>query len=356
MQHSKIITIAGLVVALTVLSGCTVNLGFGGGSKGPDGGVFKTTTKGEAWDSKALVPTTSGRPGAINNFDASVMALDPSDSKALYYGTFENGLMYSYDGGDEWFPVISLGRVTISALAVDPADKCSIYAAIDNKVMKSEDCSRTWTQTYFDNELDVKVSSIAIDGYDSRNVYIGTSRGEIIASSDYGKSWRTLNRFEDKVKKVVVAPADSRVIFVATERRGLFRTMDKGTTWISLEEALNEFPDANRFRDLYASKGQPGFVLLATNYGLVKTINYGDDWTALTLITPEKEATINAAIVSEQNSQEIFYITNTTFYGSSDGGANWTTKKLPSARSGWNLLADPKDINTMYLGVRNINQ
>ncbi len=356
MHHSKLLTIAGLVIALSVLSGCTVNLGFGGGSKGPDGGVYKTTTKGETWVSKALIPTTSGRPGTINNFDASVMALDPSDSKALYYGTFENGLMYSYDGGDEWFPVIGLGRTTIAALAIDPADKCSIYAAIDNKVMKSEDCNRTWTQTYFDNELDLTVSSIAVDNYDSSNVYIGTSRGEIIASSDFGKSWRTMNRFEDKVKKVVVAPADSRVIFVATERQGLFRSMDKGVTWVSLEAALEEFPDANRFRDLYASKAQPGFVLLATNYGLVKTINYGDDWTALTLITPEKEATINAAIVSEQNAQEIFYITNTTFYGSSDGGENWTTKKLPSARSGWSLLADPKDINTMYLGVRNINQ
>lgn len=356
MKRPAYLAVIGLVLGVSILSGCTLNLGFGGGPKGPDGGVYKTTLKGETWQSKSLIPTTAGRPGTINNFDASVLVMDPSDNKALYYGTFENGLMYSYDGGDEWFPVVGLGRVTIKSVAIDPIDKCTIYVAIDNKVMKSEDCSRTWTQTYFDNELDLIVSSVVVDHYDSRNIYIGTSRGEIIASSDYGKSWRTLNRFDDEVIKVVVAPADSRVIFVATERKGLFRSMDRGGSWLSLESALESFPDANRFRDLYVSKVQPGFVLLANNYGLLKTINYGDDWTALQLITPEKEATINAAIVSEQDTKEIFYITNTTFYGTSDGGENWTTKKLPSTRSGWSLVADPKDINTMYLGVRHINQ
>lgn len=343
------------LIAVVTLSGCTINLGFGGGAKGPDGGIYKTTNKGETWVQKSLIPTTAGRPGVINSFDAGVLVPDPSDTNALYYGTLENGLFYSYDAADEWNPVTKLGPVTINSISVDPQNKCTIYVAIANKVMKSEDCSRTWEQSYYDNQLDVTVDNVLVDHYDSRNVYIGTSRGEIIASSDYGKSWRTLNRFEDKVKKIIIAPSDSRVIFVATEKKGLFRSRDKGQSWESLAEQLKEFPDSNRFRDLYVSKVQPGLVILANNYGLVKSINFGDDWTGIKLITPEKEATINAVAISEQDAKQIFYITNTTFYSTTDGGDNWTTKKLPSTRAGWDLIVDPTNSNVLYLAVHHIN-
>lgn len=355
MKYTKYLPWLVVTLLVITLSGCTLDLGFGSKPKGPDGGIFKTTNKGETWQQKALIPTTSGNPIVINNLDANILAIDPSDPKALYYGAIDNGLFYSYDAADSWLPASTLGKVTVSALAVDPENKCAIYAAVDNRVMKSVDCSRTWEQIYYDNDLAVSISNIAIDHYDSKIVYIATSRGEIIASSDSGKSWRTLNRFEDKVKKIVIAPNDSRIILLATEREGLFRSDNKGETWTSLAESLKDFPDSNRFRDLYVSKTQPGLIIFATNYGLIKSINYGDDWMAIKLITPEKEAVINSVLVSEQNTKEIFYVTNTTFYGSYDGGENWTTKKLPSTRSGWLLMADPDNANTMYLGVRHVD-
>lgn len=357
MKHSRYVLMLVVVIFAITLSGCTLDLGFGNSApKGPDGGVFKTVTKGEVWQQKALIPTTSGRPGVINTLDASVLAIDPSDNRAVYFGTIGSGLYYSYDGSESWLPAINLGPVTVSALAIDPQNKCAIYAAVDNRVMKSVDCSRTWQQVYFDNQLDLTIPSIAIDHYDSHNVYIATSRGEVIASSDFGKSWRTLNRFNDKVKKVIVAPADSRIIFAATEGKGIFRSNDKGKTWKDFELTLKDFPNSNSVRDLYVSKLQPGFVLLANDYGLLKSINYGDDWTSIKLITPEKEGIINSAIVSEQDVKQIFYVTSTTFYSTADGGTNWTTKKLPSTRAGNILLADPNNASIMYLGVKEIKK
>jgi len=354
MKYHHFIYLASVLFLVLILSGCTFSFG-GGKSTGPDGGIFKTNTKGETWQQKALIPTTSGKPIVINSLDTNVLALDPSDTKALYYGTVDNGLFYSYDGAESWLPASTLGKVTVNALAVDPQSKCTIYAGVANKVMKSVDCSRTWAQVYYDNELNVMINNIAIDHYDSKVIYIATSRGEIITSSDSGTSWRTLNRFDNKVTKIIIAPTDSRIILLATEKQGLFRSNDKGETWTSLAEALKDFPDSSRFRDLYVSKTQPGLVIFATDYGLLKSINYGDDWMALKLITPEKEAVINSVIISEQNVKEIFYVTNTTFYGTVDGGENWTTKKLPSTRAGWSLLADPNNINQMYLGVRQLN-
>ncbi len=345
-----------IIPAVVSLAGCSINFNLGGGTpKGPDGGIYKSTTNGEAWQSRSLVPTTAGKATSLTNLDATVLVMDPSDSKALYYGTIDNGLFLSLDAGESWLPLASLGRVTVNAMGVDPLDKCNLYAAVANRVMKSIDCGRTWKQAYYDNELDVDILTLAIDHYDSRNVYIGTSRGDIIISNDGGDSWRTLERFDDEVQKLVISPTDSRIIFAATEGEGIFRSSDAGASWLSLEEQLKEFPDSRRFRDLYVSKVQPGLVILANNYGLLKTINYGDDWTTIPLITPEKEAIINAVVISERNPLEIYYVTNTTFYSTIDGGDNWTTKKLPSTRAGRALIADGSNAGLLYLAVKQIN-
>ncbi len=352
MTIQKIIVLSCAIFVSLTLSACTINLGFGGKTTGPDGGVYKTTNRGEIWQQKSLIPTTSGKPNVINNLDATFIASDPGDPKALYFGSIENGIFFSYDAAETWQPIKALGPITARAFAVDPASKCTLYAAIANKVMKSSDCGRTWQQVYYDNELEVFIPTIAVDAYDSRNVYIGTTRGEIIASSDYGKSWRTLQRFDNEVRKIILAPLDTRIIMVATKDKGLFRSMDKGAHWEALAERLKEFENSSRFRDISFSKAQAGFMIYATNYGLLKTINYGDDWTALKLITPEKEATINSVVSGSQNVKEIYYITDTTFYGTTDGGENWSTKKLPSTRAGRMLIEDLAQPGVMYLGVQ----
>ena len=125
---------------------------------------------------------------------------------------------------------------------------------------------------------------------------------------------------------------------------------------MSLQDKLKDFQDNRRFRDLFLSGAQPGFVLLATKYGLIKSINNGDDWTALQLITPESEATINSAITNPTNVEELYYVTNTTFYHSTDGGQNWSTKKLPSTRPANIILSDPNDPKTLYLSFKAVSK
>ncbi len=344
------------MMGAVALSGCTIDFNLGSSaSKGPDGGVYKSATKGSVWQQKSLIPTTSGKPSNISALNANALVMDPTDSNTLYFAAADNGLFYTYDGGENWWPVNALKGYNITTLAVDPKARCTIYAASANRLLKTSDCGRSWLQTYYDNELDVAVTSIAIDQYDSQLMYIGTSRGDIIFSADAGKTWRALNRFDHQIKKIMISPADSRLMFVATVQNGLFRSDDRGQTWHDLKETLKKFDDSDRFRDLYLSRVRPGLMILATNYGLLKSVNNGDDWTALILITPEKEATINSVVVSETNPEEIYYVTNTTFYGSADGGNNWATKKLPSNRAGRTLIADPNQAGVLYLAVRQLN-
>ncbi len=350
----KRLALLSLVFAAIVLSGCTINIG-NSNNGGADGGVFKSTTKGQNWQQLSLIPTTSGKPNTLAGLNASVLEIDPSDSSAIYYGGLENGLFYSYDGAESWQPVKQLQGMTIAAMAVDPKDKCTLYAAVGNRLVKSEDCNRTWEQVYYDNETEVSIMTVAIDHYDSQYVYIGTSRGDVILSSDAAVSWRTVARLENPVKEVAVNPSDSRVVFAATANKGLFRSRDKGENWESLADRLQEFSDSTKFRDLYASKSNPGLVILANDYGLIRSTDNGDSWASMKLITPEKEAVITSVFASEHNANEIFYVTTTTFYGTSDNGENWATRKLPSTRVGWLLREDPDHAGTLYLGVKQVN-
>lgn len=340
-----------LVIAFLLISGCSVSFKTNNSNLN-DAGVYKTNTKGDKWTQAVLIPTVSGRPKNIGGINVNVLVMDPSDNKAIYWGSDGNGLFYTYDGARSWQPAAGLGQKTISAIAVDPNSKCVIYAAAANEVYKSTDCSRSWSRVYFDNSARTRIGAIAVDYYNSANVYIGTSRGEIIKSEDRGGTWRVLERFKNEIKRVIISPNDSRNIFVATKSKGIFRSLDNGGTWGSLKKNLKEFKSSDSFRELAVLKGKPGLIFLATNYSLLKSADNGDSWSKIDLITPAKGSNINTLAVNPQNHKEIYYVTNTTFYRSLDGGENWTTKKLPTGGIGWKLLVDPKNSNIIYMGVK----
>jgi photosystem II stability/assembly factor-like uncharacterized protein len=294
--------------------------------------------------------------------------MDPQDSRAIYLASVDNGLYYTYNITDGWQFVSSLPQATVNDIKVDPKSKCIIYAAIANRVYRSSDCSRTWSQIYFDNNTGIVVNTIVIDQYNTSNIYIGTSRGEIIKSIDSGSSWRTIQRLTDGVSHLMISPLDSRLIFVATSKNNIFSFTSNTNTnpansadleanflvenWTDLNEVLKNFDLGSNFKDI--SINPDGTMFIATSKVILRSKDNGFTWDNVNLIQPEKDAVINALAVDPQNSNNIYYITNTTFFRSSDGGATWTTKKLPTKRSGQELLIDFKNPNMIYLGTKQV--
>ena len=345
------------LLALT-LSGCTLSFGTDsstGSGNTTDGGVFKSLNKGGNWAQQASILGINAKRSFIG-IDILSLSLDPSDNKAIYAGSIENGLFYSYDGAEGWQVASGLGKASITNIAVDPADKCVIYATAVNKVFKSEDCSRTWNSVYFDNDLKAIVSSLVIDHSSSNNIFIGTSNGDVIKSSDFGASWRALDRLDSQVDKIVISPVSSKIMFAGTTAKGIFRSLSGGDKWEKLAEKLAAFDSSNRFRDLVIVKAEKAEVFLATNYGLLKSTDDGNTWSKIELLTAEEEAKIYSIAVNPGDVNEIYYTTATTFYHSSDGGKNWVSKKLPTSRAGAKLLLDPKNSAIIYLAVRKVKK
>lgn len=340
-----------LLIACFSLSGC-VTFNKKQDTTAVDGGVFKTANKGTTWKQAVLLPTTSGRPASFSSLNLATMSLDPSDHNAVYYGSMGSGLLYTYDGANNWYQAKDLGNSVIWDIAVDPNNKCIIYASIQNKLFRSMDCNRSYSRIYYDNEGSVFVSAIAVDHYDSNNIYIGVTRGDLIASSDKGESWRTIKRFNKKITDLYIDPNDSRIMYVRTASDGVFRSDDNGNTWQNFSGILNELKKGNNIKDIILFKDKPDLIYYVMNYGILKSTDGGKNWEKIDLILPDNKANVNSAAINPQNEKEMYYVTNRLFYRSNDGGQNWTPTQLPTSRAGWKLLIDPVNPNILYLGVR----
>jgi photosystem II stability/assembly factor-like uncharacterized protein len=354
-----------------LISGCSFNVQTGNNSVSTSdvGGVLVSSDKGDHWKQLSALFNGSCPPDSIASVSVNNFYSDPSDSSAVYAAT-DQGLFYTYNVVRGWNKASGgLPQASVSNVTVDPKNKCVILAASGNKLFRSDDCSRNWTPIYTDNNQSVHVNAAAIDPQDDRNIYLGTSRGDIIKSLDGGLSWRTIQRLDDGVRDLLINPNDNKVIFAVTTKNSLYRfngnaaiaNLDDpkdlasrfdGANWIDLNSGLKDLPAGAIFRSL--SLARDNSLFLATDKILLKSVDNGQSWTKLNLLTPEAETSINAAAVNPQDTKEVYYITKSTFYRSADGGQNWITRQVVTARPASSLLIDFNNPQVIYLGVQKV--
>jgi len=319
------------------------------GAKGVDGGVFRSTDRGTSWQSKSSVATV----GAAKSFagqNVTTIAFDPSDKKAVYAGT-EAGMFFSYDGAESWHGASSLGGVVVTSIAVSPTEKCVVYVGTGNRVMRTRDCSRTWENVYFDPRPDTRVVSVKIDHFNGGTIFAATNKGDFLRSGDGGASWSPIHRFDTEVRQILMTASDSRTMYAATKGKGLWKTTDGGSVWTDLSAAMGEFAGALDNMLLAEDVARGGALVVASNYGLLRTIDGGATFQPLTLLTPPGSTVIYSLAVSPKDSNFIAYGTVNTLYRSVDGGAKWTTTRMPTTRAATTLLVDPSNDATMFMGT-----
>jgi len=315
-------------------------------------GIYRTLDQGLTWNKLGVIATASAQKKNLFGMDTSVLVADPSDNQAMYMGTFADGVFYTYDGGASWQIMRALGQKAIIDFAVDPQDKCNLYAATVGRIFKSVDCGRSWREIYSDNDKTQLIYSIVVDHFNPKILFMSNARGDVIKSDDAGETWRTVVNFKSQVSKLVMDPKNSRLIFACTEGKGIQKTLDGGVSWEDLTPKLKDVKADRGFRDMIASPSQPGLYFLAVDYGLVKTANYGNDWSEIKLIIPERRSFIKSVAVNPLDPAKIYYDTSTTFYSTVDGGVNWASTKLPSPRLGSTILVSTAKGNPIFLGVR----
>lgn len=345
-DHKKILII---LLALTfTLSGCFIS--FNKAPETTDGGVFKSIDGGETWHQKPLMPTVNGNV-LLNRINVLSITMDPQDHEALYVASRENGIFFSYSAAESWFQPRQVAVGRIEDVKVSPDSKCIVYASQRNNIYKTTDCSRTWQNIFVDPRSEVVVTALAVDPFDTSVVYAGNSSGDVMKSTDYGVSWKTVNRLGDKVAKIIVYPEDSDIVYVATQKKGISKSLDEGITWEDLSNSFGEYNGALNYKQLIFSPSEEHALIHASEYGLLKSTDGAQSWQSLRLITPAKGVTAMAVAVDPEDSDRIFYTNGNTLLYSVDAGVNWKSKKLDTSRWASYLLIDPENTKVMYMGT-----
>jgi len=346
---------APVLLAVALLGqGCIIQFNNAGSS---DGGVWRSGNKGADWQQKNAVLSVGGAR-TMNTANILSFVSDPTDPLTVYVATDANGLLFTTDGGESWSQPRDLGSAKISGIALDRKDKCNVYAITGGMAVKTTDCTRTWSKIYEESRTGVALASIAVDFFNTNNVYLATSKGDIVKSTDGGVSWATITSqpFNSQVNKLVIDPSDSRIIYAGTRSDGIWKTIDGGATWVDMSSGLAQFDGAKDFYDLVPDLSKKNSLVLACRYGLLRTLDGAVTWTKIPLVTGPGQARIYSMAMNPANGQELYYSTATVFYRSANGGANWTTKRLPTSRIGSALMVSAKDANIIYLGTLQIKQ
>jgi photosystem II stability/assembly factor-like uncharacterized protein len=146
--------------------------------------------------------------------------------------------------GEAWKVSLSLSGSGAQCLAVDPADRETVYAGLrEGGVRRSVDGGRTWV----DCELpDPAVFSVAVSAADGA-VYAGTEPSRLFRSVDRGESWNALDvllelpsrpnwsfpprPWTSHVRWIAPSPHDADLLLVGIELGGLMRSEDGGLSW-----------------------------------------------------------------------------------------------------------------------------
>ncbi|MBI3627045.1 hypothetical protein HY224_03295 [Candidatus Uhrbacteria bacterium] len=322
-------------------------------SSGADGGVFKSENFGETWAQKIFIGQQKGKNLTIGGVNVLKIAIDPSNAKTIYIATRENGVFVTYDAGEHWLLALPVTD-PVRTLAIDPRNRQVIYVAVNQKIYKTVDGGQNWALMFSEprNEL---IQDIQVDQYDTRRIYAGINDGQLLKSSDAGQSWTPIGNFASRIKKILIDPRDSRIIYVGTATKSIFKTYTGGLAWEGLSKQFELFDtSANNVQDLILNRSQPDKLIVATNYGLLKSDDGGTTWTPFKLLTPPNTVTIRSITQNYAKPNEIIYGTDQNLFKTVDGGKTWISKPLPTGRSAGSLLIDPTNPQIVYLGALNI--
>jgi len=323
-----------LLALVFVLDGCAVPTMNAGKStvKTPDGGIWRSADGGKIFSQANDVLATDGKVLSLNSVDVNYLINDPQDANSLYAATIQ-GLFYSLDGGNSWQQYKALAKLDVQYVAVNPKNKCVVYAISGNKLYKTENCGRDFNNVYFHQKDKIVLTGIAIDFSNPQIIYLGTSEGEILKSLNGGLAWAVSGRLgKSPVMDILIDPRSSQILYAGTKKDGLYRTNDSGANWLDLGDGLKSYVGSHDYRQLIVDPNTSSSLFFVSKFGLLRSLDNGNNWNIIDLLLKNKSVNIDAVAVNPKNSKEVYYVTGSTLVKTADGGQTWLSKKLPYSR------------------------
>jgi len=219
--------------------------------------VYKTVDGGKSWRPSKRGLITPPRRDRDKGW-VLALAVDPADTNVVYAGS--DRVSKSTDGGQSWKTVFpphaTPNRETVSALAIAPSRPEAIYAITGDfgpasstpadgrtTIYKSTDAGTTWQATTIVRG-DVAPTALAVDPRDPTTVYAAIS-ANLMKTTNAGKTWQPIAHglpithtrgtchclSQGGVTALAVDPRRSGTVYAALTQDGIYKTTNGGQTW-----------------------------------------------------------------------------------------------------------------------------
>lgn len=323
---------------------------------GTEEGVFKSVDGGASW---------SAIDRGLTSRTVYALAIDPSHTNVLYAGCIQGGGVFkSTDGGVTWFPARSGLDATETPLLAQGRGAASLYAATGEEVFAYR--GGRWSQiaSVWEGLGGEVVSALAVDPAARATIYAGTRNdngssrpARIFRSTNGGASWSAadagvkMSRYRNLggVRELVVDPSNGDVWALAD---GVFTSRDSGTSWTEVRRN-NASLD---FSHAVIDRTRTGTLYLFRSGHLLKLTGRGTTWAFADEGLPERRGGEFSSVVVHPTPNLVYasrmhYLDSKerqALYRSTEGGASWVLVASRLGRNGLISLAiDPADPQTL---------
>ena len=288
-------------------------------------GVQASTTSGAAFTPIGTQPTKR-----VNS-----LAVDPTDPKRIYAGTY-NGFLRTENGGTDWFLTTPGGSTTTYGTTLDPRAPSTVFTLGAASLLKSSDFGVSFAPATTSGSF-VSVRSLVAAG---TNVYASVIAGGVWKSADGGKSWASASMGLPSATTYMLAidPANSSRILVTTDS-GLYVTVNSAGTWTKATTDLDGKSVA------LIAIGSGGVIYGASSSSFHKSTTDGATWTT---IYPTYSPQITGLATSPADPNTVYLSTTGALRKSTTGGGTGTWSSAVSGGAFLNVAIDPADANHVY--------
>lgn len=344
-----------------VLTAAILGLGQACGGGGvSDGGVFKSSDRGQTWEQKVFVSQQGRKSVTISNLNTTLLSQDPTHSANIFLGTESDGLFFSANAGDQWGQVTQINSGKVRGVIFDPSTPSTIYVLRGNQILKTVDAGTIWDTVYTETSGKVIVH-MGLNPQAPNTLFAGLENGKVIRSTDGGTNWSViLAQPRQPILRVLVNPTSPNIIYAMELEKDLWRSTDSGVTWEQLytyDHILQVRGTGNVLRIVMDSKNPSTIYLIAENVGLIRSDDNGNNWTQVNTLIGKDAETISSFLVDPSDSNTLWMGVGHFIHVSYDRGATWTVNDaFPSARDIVFLSVDQQDPNILYAGTKAVEE
>jgi photosystem II stability/assembly factor-like uncharacterized protein len=281
-------------LALDPNNAALVYLALGKYTSGGNGRLWKSSDRGKTWVESDLQVTMGGDEN--KRWAGNRLAVSPGDSNLLLFGSRQNGLWRSTDGGLHWtkvshFEAAPNSEIGIIAVAFDPQLPNQVYlSAYGDGIYQSNDAGVTWTKM---KTSPVQAMRMVVAG--DRTIYVTSDTSPGVSRYVNGV-WQeiTPDGYQGQVfNSVSVHPRHNNQVLVALGEVGgakIFYSTDRGNHWTEKSARPNFtipwWPEFFFSAHTSAVVFDPNYnqrVWLTDWFGVWRTDNFGENpatWTS----------------------------------------------------------------------------